>query len=488
KQLDIQDVVLKAKGMLGEETEQAADLIILSDLQSRFVPLKTLETTPGLNARLVALIPEEPNNIVLDSAYITNTTSDQIELAVRLSSDSPETESVPVSLFDGETLIAKSAASFEEMESSELVFTLPANEIKDGRIEISDAGLPYDNVLYFSIPERNKTRVLVVGENENSYLRRIYVEEEFDYNTSSVNEVNYGDLATKNVIVLDELQAINTALENAVQVLVENGGSLVVIPGSTIDLRSYNSLLSRIGLPLLDTLVTESLNITNIEFDHPLYREVFEKRVTNFDYPLSRSHYSIRGSSPQVLGFQNGNPFLLGADGRYLFTSPVSGENGTFINTPLVVPTFYAIAWNSLKTPDLYQYLAEQITTDINWVVEADEIIKLRSESYEFIPLQKRYANKTALTLTEDPRRDGNYTAIAREEEITPLSFNYPRTESLLNYSSADLGTSFEILESMPELIATLEKEGRVNELWKWFVIFALVFAIAEVLIQKLVK
>ena len=488
KQLDLKDVLFKARGMLEDGAEQSTDLIILSDLQTRFIPFQSIDSISGVNTRLVALRPEETLNLALDSAYIANTASDQIELVVRLKSTSSEIESVPVSLFDGETLIAKSAASFMEMETSELVFTLPAGEIRDGRIEISDAGLPYDNVLYFSIPTRSKTKVMVIGQNRNNYLDRIYVEDEFEYSTTSVSEVNYNNLAFQNLIVLDELTTINTALENAVRDFAETGGSVVIIPGSSIDSGSYNSMLSKLGLPQLDTLVPESLNITNIEFDHPIYREVFEKRITNFDYPFSKDHYSIRGTAPQILGFQNNRPFLLGENGRFMFTAPLSGGNSTFVNTPLVVPTFYSIAWNSLKTPELYQNLSDMITTDIPWVADADEIIKLRGDSYEFIPLQKRYANKTSLSLTENPKRDGNYMAIAGEEEISPLSFNYSREESILNYTSVDFNNSIEVLEGMPELIATLEKEGRVNELWKWFVIFALVFALAEVLIQKLVK
>lgn len=488
KQLDFKDVLLKARGMLDETSEQTTDLIILSDLQSRFATVQSNDSISDMNTRLVALSPEEAINVVLDSAYIANTTSDQTELIVKLRATSTKLESVPVSLFNGETLIAKSAASFEETESTELIFTLPAGEIADGRIEISDAGLPYDNVLYFSIPARNKTRIMVIGQDNNNYLDRIYVEDEFEYTTSSVSEVNYSDLTTQNLIVLDELQDINTALENAVQVFAENGGSVVIIPGGTINSRSYNSLLARLGLPQLDTLVPETMNVTDIEFDHPIYREVFEKRISNFNYPTSKSHYSTRGSAPQILSFQNNNPFLLGENGIFLFTAPLSQENGTFINTPLVVPTFYSIAWNSLKTPDLYQNLADIIATDIAWVADADEIIKLRSGSYEFIPLQKRYAAKTSLSLTEDPKRAGNYMAVAGDEELSPLSFNYPREESELSYSEADFASSIEFMESMPELISKLEKEGQVNELWKWFVIFALVFVLAEVLIQKLVK
>ncbi|MBT8320897.1 MAG: BatA domain-containing protein, partial [Eudoraea sp.] len=144
KQLDLQDVLFKAKGIIGETTGRQTDLIVLSDLQTRFTASQNIEPIEGISTSLVGLSPEEPSHVVLDSAFIANTTSDQIELNVRLTSPSPDFESVPVSLFNGEVLIAKSAATFEGNDSSELVFNLPAEQITNGRIEISDAGLPYD--------------------------------------------------------------------------------------------------------------------------------------------------------------------------------------------------------------------------------------------------------------------------------------------------------------------------------------------------------
>ena len=48
--------------------------------------------------------------------------------------------------------------------------------------------------------------------------------------------------------------------------------------------------------------------------------------------------------------------------------------------------------------------------------------------------------------------------------------------------------TDLEVSQSIPELFNVLEKEGRITELWKWFVIFAMFFVLSEVLVQKLVK
>ncbi len=145
------------------------------------------------------------------------------------------------------------------------------------------------------------------------------------------------------------------------------------------------------------------------------------------------------------------------------------------------------MAWNSLKLPQLYQVLTGFTLADIPWIAGGDDIVKLRKGNYEFIPLQKRYANKTSLTFTDEPESAGNYSVQVGEQVLTQMSFNYPREESELQYADAAL-TNLEVSQSIPELFETLEKEGRITELWKWFVIFAMFFALAEVLIQKLVK
>jgi hypothetical protein len=262
---------------------------------------------------------------------------------------------------------------------------------------------------------------------------------------------------------------------------------VVIIPGEDIDYNTYNSLLASLDLPLLDSLVAGDLNITEIAFDHPLYKDVFENRISNFSYPKSSRSYLLKQSVPYILGYQNQNPFLLGESGRYLFTAPLSATNSTFRNTPLIVPTFYTMAWNSLKTPQLYEPLSGLTLTDIPWVAGGDDIVKLKKGEYEFIPLQKRYANKTSLTFTDEPESDGNYLVQLGEQTLTHLSFNYPRQESQLKYTDASM-MGLEVSGSIPELFNVLEKEGRITELWKWFVIFAMFFALAEVLVQKLVK
>ena len=42
--------------------------------------------------------------------------------------------------------------------------------------------------------------------------------------------------------------------------------------------------------------------------------------------------------------------------------------------------------------------------------------------------------------------------------------------------------------DSITQLFDTIKRDSKINELWKWFAIFALVFLIIEMLILKYLK
>jgi len=68
------------------------------------------------------------------------------------------------------------------------------------------------------------------------------------------------------------------------------------------------------------------------------------------------------------------------------------------------------------------------------------------------------------------------------------LSFNYPRHESQLAYFSLEDMPNINIDNSLIESIESIKSNTNVNALWKWFVIFALVFLLIEILLLKYLK
>jgi len=458
---------------------------LIPDFQQSMALIRE-DSTQTYQKHLVRIAADELENLSLDSVYLDDIDSDKLELTTLLSSNS-DVESTAVSLYNGEKLIAKTAATFNSNRQAQVNFTLPKNEIIKGKIEISDVGLSYDNQLFFNIDAKEKIKVLAIGSGNSNYLRRIFTADEFDFKSVTLNTLNYSDLNEQNFIVLNELERIPNALTTSLKSFTEDDGHLAVIPAVRSDLGSYNQLLSNYYATSYTQPVNYERDITGISFSHPLYRNVFEKNVVNFQYPKVSQYFRLKTNASHILSYQVKDPFLVGSDGLFIFTASLSNENSNFKNSPLIVPTLYNMGINSLKLPQFYYSLGSDQEVDIPAQLPKDNILKLTQNEYELIPRQKSFANKVSLYFNENPRKDGIYSVFDKDDFYRNLSFNYHRNESNLNYLDISNIEATSRNESITSLFQQMQKDNTINTLWKWFVILAVLFMLLEVLIQKFV-
>jgi hypothetical protein len=487
QQLDLKDVLLKGTNFYSKDEKSIKYLVLISDFQSRTDILDT-ESLANIQTFMVRLKAENLDNTVLDTAYITEVNPSTMDLAVDLTT-SGDLETIPVSLFNSDKLIAKTAAVFDKNRKSQVIFTLPSDEVIVGKIEISDIGLPYDNQLFFNINQKDKIKVLAISESDSEFLKRIFTETEFIFTDERQNSLNYSILESQNLLILNELKTIPISLQNTLSEYTKKGGHLLVIPASDCDINSYNSLIGNYFSTSFVNKINEERNVTGINFDHPIYTNVFAQRVQNFQYPRVSSYFITRTTAPEILSLQDKSAFLVGLDGIYIFTAAINSTNSNFKNSPLIVPTIYSIGANSLKSTELYNTLGEITTIDIKATITGDNILKVTQDQYEFIPEQQAFPNKTVLTFNYNPDREGVFVIREESGPIQNISFNYPRTESVLTYSDSDMeNNNSVIINNLTEVFKTMENDSRVTELWKWFTILALLFMLAEVLIQKIFK
>ena len=478
-QLDYNAAVLKGNQLFSKDDSVLKQFVFISDFQKKKVGFNELNETTN-NLHLVKLKPVNTTNISLDSLYINN----KNELIVTLKSNLESLENLTVSLYEEENLIAKTAIS--NISDRSVVFTLSKSNIK-GKVTIEDTGLNYDNVLYFNINEPSKINVLAINEADDSFLKRIYTSDKFNYSSSSLDQLNYSTISDQNLVILNEIDNLNASLNVALKSFTTNGGTIVIIPSNNITLNSYNQLLNSFGLVIKNISEIEK-SITSINFDHPIFSNVFDNKVTNFQYPKVNSFYTINSNQEAILKFENEKAFLTSNSNIFVFASALNKENSNFINSPLIVPTFYNIGRQSLKQPTLYYKIGEENSIDIDISLGNDDIIKLENSSESFIPIQQTYSNKVTITTLENPNTDGVYNVVNKETVLQNISFNYNRTESNLDYYSVENLKNSNLTTSIPELFDSLKNDTNVNELWKWFVIFAMVFLILEMVILKYFK
>ncbi|MEC3964683.1 BatA domain-containing protein [Flagellimonas halotolerans] len=486
KQLNLNEIGLKANSLFSQNSSSIKNLIVISDFQERVSDGNT-DLDTNLVAHFVPMQPQEiQNNVSIDSVFVDDGLNEQAKLKVFLSGGN-ENNALPISLYNDEELIAKTAAKFKSNGDAEVEFTIPASEELNGRLSIIDNALGYDNRFYFNINSKEKIKVLAISESDSDYLKRLFRGDEFDFQKYALNQLDYSNLDNQNVVVLDNLATIPSGLQNILRTFKNDGGTLIIVPAINSNLSSYNTFLSSLSTTQFSEKITSDAKLTTITFDHPLYRNVFEQEVTNFQYPSVKEHFSIQTTLPKALSLEGGDSFLSGDDGLYVFTVPLALDNSNFINSPLIVPTFYNMAQSSLQTPKPYQTLGESTTVDISAQIGNDDILEVSKAGYGFIPLQQTFPNRVRLTFDQNPTEDGIFFILQNEQRLQNISFNYPRAESQLKYMDIGALENANTMDSVPELFEYLEAENNITAYWKWFVILALLLALIEVLIQKFV-
>src|SRR5690606_4987622 len=181
KSLTYDAALLKAKTLFSKEKNTLKHIVFISDFQQQATTFNP--TTDSLtNILAVKLDPVNINNVSIDSAYISSSTASNFELTVELKHTGTPIENLPVSLYNGDQLIAKTSVTMNQ--EAKTTFSLPTNTLVNGKISIDDTGLQYDNELYFNINKVEKINVLSINEEDDSFLKRIYTEDEFNYTTT----------------------------------------------------------------------------------------------------------------------------------------------------------------------------------------------------------------------------------------------------------------------------------------------------------------
>ncbi|WP_394972158.1 BatA domain-containing protein [uncultured Croceitalea sp.] len=483
KQLTYDQIVLKSKTLFSDRLNTQKNLIIISDFQEQLGEI-TEDSLQDIAINLVSLKPENTTNIAIDSVYLINSLNNQIEMGITISGLKEE-QSIPISIFDDTRLIAKTAVEHNPNQKASTTVSLQEGEAIKGRISLSDNSLTYDNTFFFNIEKRDKINVLAISETDSGFLNRIYTDEEFNFKDFELRNLDYSQIDAQNLIILNGISAVPTGLQTVLKKFHQNGGSLVIIPGQEISVDSYNAFLSNIFSFKYVKKNIQEQKITTIAFNHPLLVNVFEKQVANFEYPSVKSYWNVKTNGPKIVSFANGEPLLIGDANFFIFTAALNSENSNFKNAPLIVPTFYNMAINSFKMPKLYLTIGNNTTIDIPNRIAKDNVVKVTRDNVDFIPLQKSYSNKVNLTFIDNPAKDGIYSIVNGNDTLSSLAFNFNRKESVLRYQNINNIDVKTIQDSIPQAFKTIAKDNSIDQYWKWFVIFALIFALVEVLIQK---
>jgi len=484
--LPFEGALLKSKAYISTKSNTLKNIILISDFQEDELEIKTGNDTL-INFNFVKLNPVNKNNISVDSISIFKADPTAITLKVQLKNSGVPVENLPVSLFNADKLIAKTSVNIEE--KTETTFSVPMNQMINGRVSINDSNLQFDNSLFFNINKASKINVLTINGDDDGFLKRIFTPDEFNYKSTPERQLDYNLIDKQHLIILNELNNIPVALNAALKQFTEQGSAVVVIPAKALNKPSYNAFLKHYHTAF-NNEVTSKKQVTTINYAHPLYNNgVFEKQVKNFQYPKVSSFNNISSNQlSSVLKFEDGKIFLGAYKNAFIFTSALNKNNSSFKNSPLIVPTLYNIAKQSFKIPELYYTVGKENRFDVDTKMQQDAVLSLNKDAISIIPKQQYFNNKVVLETYEEPTVAGIYALNNKAETLKNISYNFSRMESKLAYKDLSALEHVNISESITEIFDAIKSDTKVNALWKWFAIFALVLLIIEMCILKFFK
>ena len=493
---DINQVLLQISNYQKNASKTPLDIYLISDFQSINGDIDTNLISSFNDYNMIKLSNKTTENISLDTVWVANEEGGQISLKARLSSWEMFKNDLSVSLFLNEDLYGKTTVSMTPDSYNEIEFLIPSGASNFGKISLTDHRLNFDNELYFNIPKKEKRNVLIIGV-QNEFLQRIYRSNEFNLITTSYQNLDQSLISSQDVIIISELEKISKPLSQSLEVFVRQKGNLVIIPSSATDLVSYNEMLQSFDAGRIISKFEEGKSLTGINYDHPFFSEVFEKEIYNFQYPVLLEGYisDFKNAEP-LLQFEDLSDFVSEINyfdhKIYWVASPLSSQGNKFVNSPLIVPLFYNFSVQNKNEHAIYFTIGQQNEIQISLNNIDDSPVKIIQGNSEFIPLQTKSSEVVKVTTNEFPLNQGIYEFQSKGEFLQKVAFNYNRIESNLKFNDlttlTDEKDNLHLYDSLEKALREGNDRNLNKDLWQLFIIFALVFLILEILLQKFLK
>jgi hypothetical protein len=306
-------------------------------------------------------------------------------------------------------------------------------------------------------------------------------------------------LEAADLVVVNGLPRIDQSLSSALRGYLSNYGVLLVVPSANPDLTSYQQFTGR-ALQIKKEAKPEDLD--RPDFNDPFFENVFEERSVSLAMPKAAKYLDWGADRSAVLKFKNDQPFMSRFDqGGKLFVlaSPLQSEFTDFQNHALFVPVMYRLAASGKKEEKRLYYTLKENFISLNISkdsISGEDPLRLTGQQ-ELVPAQRKVGNRVMFDIPKFSISQGFYSVMNKRDTLDLLAFNLDKAESLMDqFTGAEvkeaLGgkTNISIFEAgSPETFSNEIKARYLGKpLWKYALVLALAFLLAEVLLIRFLK
>ncbi len=512
---------------VAEKNKPSAEnhFFMFSDYQKSTIgALENLKIAPTDKLYLVPIAGSSSPNVFIDSTWLSVPMIREMQLNTLhvkvFNSGDKKVEKIPLRLSIDGVQSSSTTVNIGPMQSSEATFkfTVRGKGEHQGKIELNDQPIVFDNNFYFVLNASPSIKVLHLYNQKGpeNYISKIYANDSlFSYSAYAASVFDPAMVSNANLVVLEGLNVVEGELKNNLIKFVNAGGSLCVIPSESPNTASYNGFLGAFGISGISSNNVASapqnfIEIVEPDKASPFYEDVFEKGTFNAitSLPKALPKISWQGVGERLLLFKNGKPFLSKTKARagqvYLMASGLQGKLGDFGEHAFYVPTMYKMASMSAKMSRIAYTFNEENISFFMPNAPKNANYKLKNGKLELIPIQKLIDNTLSLTLPKSADlgeqmqlNAGYYDLIIDNKKVRSLAFNHVAAESKMErYSPAELRKIFDKQPNI-KVFDSIFDDGFKSDfadtsqgkpLWKYFVIFGLLFLLIEIFLARYLK
>ncbi len=497
-------------------------LYFISDFQRSVTDLENFNKEPVISY-FICLRANEVSNLYIDSCWVevpAHRLKQEEEIFVRIKNSSNQNfQNLPLKMILNDSI--KSITNFSVNAQNEITaslkYTNNTSGLQLGIIEISDYPFTHDNNWYISYFVEPQMKALAIFENNSgskegmNYISALFKDDDFvKLDEMNVQSLQISKLGDYNTIFLINIENFSSGFLSELKKSVAIGTSVVIFPAENKNLQPTNELLTMLNANQLTGFDTTRQKISGIDFENRFFTDVFRKKEENPIYPEINGHFQFANNSlsseTRLLWFQN-NDKALGSSGFengkvWVFAFPLEKMNEAFAKDILFVPTIYNIVLYSLPNQEMSYIVGRNSFYEIqgkqNIGLSSTIEIENKKTGEKFIP-SKNITNKgTQLEFSGQILNDGHYLILNEDTVIGSMAFNYDRKESDLRYyTKKELQDKIDQLQMKNALVVQdadknfseiFDEIQNGKQLWKWSVLLALLFILAEVAIIRFLK
>lgn len=485
-------LIVKIKQHIQRNPNKNYKVLWISDFQ-KHSESETLPDFADFEVDFIPLYPKLNRNLALDSVYVSEYATDYQILTIRVQNQGEKADQVAISAFQKNILLAKTNVSVPENQTIETTLRV-SGDLNQVKLVLNyEDSFPFDNTYYIAFQKPSLINVLLATQ-ETSFLNKIYTDDEFKVTSKSIQQVSFESIDENQLIVMNEVAEIPSSLHSKLLEFVEKGGSLTLIPNATTSLENINALFSVLKIGTLQSVRKDTLSITKIHFSHPLLERVFEKEVTNFQYPDVNTYFVGKFNlAMPVLSFADQSPFIsqfnIGAGKVFWVAAPMQKAFSNFTSSPLVVPVFYNMGKQSVLQNQLSYRIGTMQPISVSVTLHKDEVLTLVNGAESVIPAQQIHEEEVILTTGDQPQKEGFYQVQYADKVLQSLAFNIPKEESRLAYWNVDQITTqnpnTHQFNQIKSALTALSDTQNILTYFKWFMALALLFLLIEIALIK---